>query len=92
MLLSYPWSQSNFTTTTTTALPTYSPKYGTVTLVHLGLVPAVRNCFRLKFAHSTMGRDAVFVELSGYKHGEVVRIGNTHLESLAGYEGRERSR
>ena len=92
-LLENSWIRLNYAATDT-SLPAHSQKYGTVTFLNLELAPAAKCAFRLPFKKSVMGRDALFLDLrivrppNAAMHGSlggILRIGNTHLESLAGW-------
>lgn len=85
IIQSTPWIQSRFRITDTS--PTnWRSHYGTTTLVDLRL-PLIA-VFRTHYV-SRMGRDALFVDLdcrdegSGTDEKSRIRLGNTHLESLA---------
>lgn len=97
LLLGYAWVRRNFAVTNI-ALPRNSPTYGTVTLVMKDLFLLVGRCFRVPFKESEYGRDAVFVDLkilnpqaddntaqNGRVRDKILRVGNTHLESLLGH-------
>lgn len=97
LLLGYAWVRRNFAVTDI-ALPRNSLTYGTVTLVTKDLFPSVGRCFRVPFKESAYGRDAVFLDLKivnpqadstmaqdGKIRDKVLRVGNTHLESLSGH-------
>lgn len=96
LLLGYEWVRRGFAVTNIT-LPRNSLTYGTVTLVTKDLFPSVGRCFRVPFKESAYGRDAVFLDLkianpqangttqNGQIRDKVLRVGNTHLESLSGH-------
>ncbi|KAH7325721.1 Endonuclease/exonuclease/phosphatase [Stachybotrys elegans] len=59
-----------------------SGAYGTTMLVDRRL--AISSCFRLHYSKTRMERDALFVDaIAPSKPDKVIRICNTHLESLA---------
>ena len=57
--------------------------YGLITLIPLTLLPAVHRIFRTPF-ESSMARDALYVEIAvdSPSSGRILRLANTHLESL----------
>lgn len=57
--------------------------YGLVTLISRALTPMVAKVFRTPFANTTMAREGLYVDLRVHPE-KVVRIGNTHLESMRG--------
>ncbi|KZO90263.1 hypothetical protein CALVIDRAFT_507114 [Calocera viscosa TUFC12733] len=81
-LLGRPWIQNNWFVIAPVDIKTQP--YDVITLVSTNLGPSA--AFLLPFKHTAMGRRVIFVDLPfqiGGSHGTVlVRIGNTHLESL----------
>lgn len=55
--------------------------YGTVTLIHSRL-PIIA-AFRVHYSKTRMDRDELFIDLSLGANGKMVRLCNTHLESMA---------
>ena len=80
LMTSARWIRSQFHLTDTT--PTnWLSTYGTVTLIDRRLTP--RRVFRVPYANSHMGRDALFVDvICPHAPMRILRVGNTHLESL----------
>lgn len=73
------WVRDNFIITDIDTSSWSSGYYGTTTLIDKRL--SLRSCFRVHYAETTMERDALFVDLG--IADRIVRICNTHLESLA---------
>ncbi|CAF9910610.1 hypothetical protein IMSHALPRED_009257 [Imshaugia aleurites] len=73
------WIQSRFHITDISPINWHS-RYGTTTLVDLRL--PLKSVFRAQYA-SRMGRDALFIDLDCGDGNSRIRLGNTHLESLA---------
>ncbi|OAA64207.1 endonuclease/exonuclease/phosphatase family protein [Niveomyces insectorum RCEF 264] len=74
-----PWVRAGFHLTDLDATNWATNHYGTVTLVDARL--PITAAFRAHYAKTRMDRDALFVDVS--LAGKTVRLGNTHLESLA---------
>lgn len=55
--------------------------YGTVTLIDSRL--PITAAFRVHYSKTRMDRDALFIDLSLGADGKVIRLCNTHLESMA---------
>ncbi|KAF8891839.1 Endonuclease/exonuclease/phosphatase [Infundibulicybe gibba] len=64
----------------------FTASYGTITLIPKILTSCVSSVLRVPFPGSSMGRDALYVDLIiPYDVGDLhLRIANTHLESLRG--------
>ncbi|KAI0603319.1 Endonuclease/exonuclease/phosphatase [Biscogniauxia sp. FL1348] len=75
-----PWVRERFAVTDRDAAHWGSGHYGTTTLVDRRLLP-LASCFRVHYAQTRMERDALFVDVP--VHSNIVRLCNTHLESLA---------
>ncbi|KAI0516693.1 endonuclease/exonuclease/phosphatase family protein [Xylaria bambusicola] len=78
-----PWVRSRFSMTDLDASAWGNGAYGTTTLVDRKL--GVAACFRVHYAQTRMERDALFVDavVPGiFKPGQILRLCNTHLESL----------
>jgi len=82
-LSSNPWVRATFHLTDLDSAAWASTLYGTTMLVDRRLDVAA--CFRVHYDATTMERDALFVDVvaSSSARKVVVRVGNTHLESLA---------
>ncbi|KAF8159426.1 Endonuclease/exonuclease/phosphatase [Crassisporium funariophilum] len=70
---------------------THCAAYATVTLIPKSLTKCVIGVFRTVFPSSLMGRDALYVDFmmspileGSQQDGEIIRVVNTHLESLRG--------
>ncbi|RPA84835.1 hypothetical protein BJ508DRAFT_412566 [Ascobolus immersus RN42] len=97
ILLDVEWVQQTFSVTST-RLAENSSLYGTVTFVGRNLAVAVERVWRLVYKNTFYGRDCVFVDIlvgpvalkgdgkgkGSIREKRVLRIGNTHLESLKG--------
>ncbi|KAF2484139.1 Endonuclease/exonuclease/phosphatase [Neohortaea acidophila] len=81
LLASDPWVRSTFALTDLDITNWQSGHYGTVTLVDRRL--AIADCFRVHYSQSAMERDAFFVDIRLGKNQDIVRLCNSHLESLA---------
>lgn len=80
LILKSSWVRSQFYVSDTTP-ENWRTAYGCVTLVDRRL--SIRGIGRLAYASSQMGRDALFVDIPvPSDRARVLRIGNTHLESL----------
>ncbi|KAI1125397.1 Endonuclease/exonuclease/phosphatase [Nemania abortiva] len=77
------WVRNGFVRTDVDNTTWASEMYGTTTLVDRRL--AVRQVFRTHFAQTRFERDALFVDVvfPGKEKEKVIRLCNTHLESLA---------
>ncbi|KAK7943305.1 uncharacterized protein PG986_012418 [Apiospora aurea] len=77
-----PWIRNGFFMTDLDNSAWASGMYGTTTLVDRRLV--IMSCFRVHYAATQFERDALFVDVSVLAiAGKSVRVGNSHLESLA---------
>lgn len=83
IIQSIPWIQSNFYLTDRSTR-NWLHQYGTITLIDRRL--HISSVFRLRYK-SNMGRDALIVDLE-YKPGYILRLCNTHLESLPRFPAR----
>lgn len=81
------WIRDNFFLTDINASAWGNGAYGTTTLVDRRL--SLSSCFRVHYAKTRMERDALFVDvampaaLNNNNKGKILRLCNTHLESLA---------
>jgi tyrosyl-DNA phosphodiesterase 2 len=76
------WVRERFYITDIDTTNWSSGYYGTTTLVDRRL--AISSCFRVHYEKTRMDRDGAFVDLlMGSKQDKVIRLCNTHLESLA---------
>ncbi|KAF8202482.1 Endonuclease/exonuclease/phosphatase [Pholiota molesta] len=84
-LLEHPMVRASFalTSVSTATWAHRDARYGVVTLISRTLTPMVAKVFRNPFANTTMAREALYVDLRVHPE-KVVRIANTHLESLSG--------
>ncbi|KAI5859430.1 endonuclease/exonuclease/phosphatase family protein [Durotheca rogersii] len=73
------WVRDRFYITDLDSSAWASSLYGTVTLVDRRL--EIASCFRVHYSATQMERDALFVDVA--VAAKKVRLGNTHLESLA---------
>jgi tyrosyl-DNA phosphodiesterase 2 len=73
-----PWVQKRFYITDLSG-SNWQDSYGTLTLVDRRL--ALQRVFRVPYALSRMQRDGLFIDIN--MHNSVIRLCNTHLESLA---------
>ncbi|KAL4916421.1 Endonuclease/exonuclease/phosphatase [Aspergillus aurantiobrunneus] len=73
-----PWVREKFYVTDLSG-SRWRGSYGTSTLVDRRL--ALQRAFRVPYALSTMQRDGLFVDIK--VHNSIIRLCNTHLESLA---------
>lgn len=80
ILQSSSWVQERFYMTDVSNESWESGYYGTCTLVDRRL--AIRKCFRVHYEASHMERDALIVDVAPSDKGPVIRVVNTHLESL----------
>ena len=78
IIQSTPWIRASFYITEC-ARTNWLAHYGTLTLVDRRLPLA--SIFRVRYA-SDMGRDALFVDIEDQKTSAILRVCNTHLESL----------
>lgn len=83
VIASDPWIQRTFALTDLDTTNWQSAYYGTVTLVDLRL--PVLNCVRVHYSQTRMERDGLFVDVRLGKNEDkgILRLCNTHLESLA---------
>lgn len=79
LLAAHPWIQETFHMTDVDETFWQSGHYGTTTLVDKRV--SITNCFRVHYSQTRMERDGLFVDLDST--GNVLRLCNTHLESLA---------
>lgn len=79
------WIRDNFFLTDINASAWGNGAYGTTTLVDRRL--RLSSCFRVHYAKTRMERDALFVDVAlpaaHNSNGKILRLCNTHLESLA---------
>ena len=78
LVQSAPWIRDSFYLTDLNSTH-WKAAYGTLTLVDRRL--PITSVFRVRYA-SNMGRDALFVDLNDGESSTVLRVCNTHLESL----------
>ncbi|KAL4929901.1 endonuclease/exonuclease/phosphatase family protein [Aspergillus undulatus] len=76
-----PWVQSHFHLTDIDTINWATVQYGTTALVSKHL--PITSVFRVHYAHTRMGRDALFIDVSTGPEKQQVRLCNTHLESMA---------
>ncbi|KAF4215579.1 hypothetical protein CNMCM8980_010585 [Aspergillus fumigatiaffinis] len=83
------WIQEKFFITDTSS-DHWRGSYGTTTMIDKQLV--VRGVFRVPYSNSRMERDALFVDVDvgppGAEDGGILRLCNTHLESLVSHPPR----
>lgn len=79
LIQAQPWIRQNYNLTDLDNKYWESGHYGTCTLIPKALSAA--SIFRVHYEHTAMERDALFVDL-GFGNGQIIRICNTHLESL----------
>ncbi|KAK4545440.1 hypothetical protein LTR36_002790 [Oleoguttula mirabilis] len=77
------WVRKTFQITDVDGRNWQSGHYGTMTLIDRRL--AIDSCFRVHYSKTQMERDGLFVDirLGDDDGGKIVRLCNTHLESLA---------
>lgn len=84
-LLEHPLIRTTYAVTDVSSATWSEPDaaYGLITLIPHILVPAVHQVYRTPF-ESTMARDALYVEIAvgSPGSGQMLRVANTHLESL----------
>lgn len=80
LIASDPWVQKTFQITDLDANNWLSGHYGTTSLIDKRL--PIEACFRVHYSRTRMERDGFFVDLK-VGHDSVIRLCNTHLESLA---------
>ncbi|KJA23547.1 hypothetical protein HYPSUDRAFT_39729 [Hypholoma sublateritium FD-334 SS-4] len=84
-LLEHPLIRTTYAVTDISSATWSEPDaaYGLITLVPRILIPAVHRVFRTPF-ESAMARDALYVEITvdSPSSGRILRVANTHLESL----------
>ena len=81
LLASDRWIQRTFALSDTGIENWQSGHYGTCTLIDRRL--PIKDCFRVHYSQTRMERDGLFVDVLLGKSSKVVRLCNTHLESLA---------
>ncbi|KAI7251819.1 hypothetical protein KC343_g5710 [Hortaea werneckii] len=81
LITSDPWVQGAFHITDTDGSYWQSGHYGTTTLIDRRL--PIESCFRVHYEQTRMERDALFVDIRTGNQGKLIRLCNTHLESLA---------
>ena len=81
LLAADPWVRQNFQLTDIDGANWQSGHYGTTTLIDRRL--PIEGCFRVHYSQTRMERDGLFVDILLGEPGKVVRLCNTHLESLA---------
>ena len=79
LIMSIPWITSSYNLTDLNAQHWESGHYGTVTLIPKAL--PIKSVFRVHYQETAMERDGLFVDVDLGK-GTILRICNTHLESL----------
>jgi len=81
VIASDPWVQKTFLMTDIDGTYWQSGHYGTTTLVDRRL--PIQDCFRVHYSKTRMERDGLFVDIKMGGDDKLVRLCNTHLESLA---------
>lgn len=79
LIKSQPWIQSSYNLTDVSSQHWESGHYGTVTIIPKSL--PITSVFRVHYEQTAMERDGLFVDID-FGKGRLVRICNTHLESL----------
>ncbi|WPG97678.1 Endonuclease/exonuclease/phosphatase [Acrodontium crateriforme] len=76
-----PWIQSNFAITDVNNDNWANGHYGTTTLIDRRL--SINDVFRVHYSKTRMQRDGLFVDIHFGPEAKLIRLCNTHLESMA---------
>lgn len=81
VIASDPWIQSNFAITDVNVDNWANGHYGTTTLIDRRL--SIKDVFRVHYSKTRMERDGLFVDIYFGPEAKLIRLCNTHLESMA---------